>query len=183
MDADKRYKFLREIESRILTAVCEGDLDQAVRLTCLAYGPVCNSADVRAAFTVEPKILSGINPRAMIHIRRSAALLMLGARTQAAVAIPGGLETGAKVDARVAAEMICSYIQSRHQVRYAERCRDPIKSIRIINSENSPCSACRKIAERIWAVGEQPEIPYEHCENVNGCHCYYMTIAKEGSLS
>ena len=181
MDADERYKFLREIESRMLTAVCENDLDQAIRLTCLAYGPVCNSADVRVAFTVEPKMLRGINPRAMIHIRRSAALLMLGARSQAELAIPRGLETGAKVDALVAAEMICSYIQSRHQVEYAERRRDPIKGIRIINSEDSPCSACQTVAERIWAVGEQPEIPYEYCENVNGCRCSYMTIAKDGS--
>ena len=78
MDAEERYKFLRKIESRLLTAVCENDLDQAIRLTCLAYGPVCNSVDVRAAFTVEPKMLRGLNPRAMIHIRRSAALLMLG---------------------------------------------------------------------------------------------------------
>lgn len=181
MDAEERYKFLRKIESRILTAVCENDLDQAIRLTCLAYGPVCNSADVRAAFTVEPKMLRGINPRAMIHIRRSAALLMLGVRNQAELAIPPDLETEAKVNARVAAEMVCSYIESRHHVKYTERRRDLIKGIRIINSEDSPCSACGKIAEKLWAVGEQPEVPYEYCENINGCRCSYMTIAKAES--
>ncbi len=176
LDADERYKFLREIESRILTAVCENDLDRAISLTCLAYGPVCNSADVRAAFTVESKMLRGINPKAMIYIRRSAALLMLGWNSQAEIAIPRGLETGAKVDARVAAQMICSYIESRHWVEYAVRCPDSIKGIRVVNSEGSPCSACREIAENMWTVGEQPEIPYEHCENVNGCRCSYITI-------
>lgn len=181
MDADERHQFLREIEARILTAVCETDLDQAIRLTCLAYGPVCNSADVQAAFIVDPKMLREINSTAMIHIRRSAALLMLGVRSQAELAIPSGLETGVKVNARVAAEMICSYIQSQHWVEYAVRHRDSIKGIRVMNSEGSPCSACRIIAENIWAVGEQPEIPYEYCENVNGCRCSYMTITKDGS--
>jgi hypothetical protein len=178
LDADERHKFLREIESRMLAAVCENDLDRAIGLACLAYGPVYNSADVRAAFTVEPKMLRGIDPRAMIHIRRSAALLMLGARDQAEIAVLPGLETGAKLDARVAAEMLCVYILSRHQVEYVERRRDPHKGIRIVNSEDCPCSACQSIAQRIWPVGEQPEIPYEYCENVNGCRCSYLTIAK-----
>lgn len=181
MDADERFKFLREIESRILTAVCESDLTQAIRLTCLTYGPVYNSTDVRAAFTVDLKMLSGINPIAMIQIRRSAALLMLGLQTQAELTIPRGLETGVKVDPRVAAEMICSYVESLHQVKYAERRRNSIKGIGIINSEDSPCGACQKIAERIWAVGEQPELPYEYCENVKGCRCSYVIIAKDGT--
>jgi hypothetical protein len=34
---------------------------------------------------------------------------------------------------------------------------------------------------KIWSLGDQPELPYEHCRNPKGCHCvYFASIVDSG---
>jgi hypothetical protein len=47
-----------------------------------------------------------------------------------------------------------------------------VKTVKILNSNDGPCSVCKAAAHE-YAVGQLPQLPLHNCENINtvGCRC------------
>jgi len=161
-----------------LNALCEGELDSAVRTVCdfhdalgfpedLFFPTKPNLSDLRRAFSVRPTILAGVTDETLEELRVAAGMAFLGLGTDW---LPDNFETGIRLKGDAAVRMIISRVQNeRNMQAWLES--GLVKTIKVLCSQDGPCEACSALSNRAWQIESLPEIPYMHCTSEQGCRC------------
>jgi hypothetical protein len=123
--------------------------------------------DVRSVFAVKPGILAGVNEEALEHLRLAAGMAFLGLGDHW---LPENLETGIRLSGPAAVSMIIGAVQNWRNVE-SWRNSGLVRTVRIVCSAGGPCETCASLADRVWPIGELPEIPNAHCTSPYGCRC------------
>lgn len=124
-----------------------------------------------------PRIISNIRNDALPHVRRAAQIMELWGREVAEKWLPSGLETGVRLDAMAAANMISSYVYNIIRLSGIEDIALFLKGVRVSGiGDESHCRECAALEGKMFALDELPELPYEHCTSEHGCRCVAVVV-------
>jgi hypothetical protein len=171
----------------VFEAVKRRDADSAV-LLCKEYDrahPVSHTEllvgasvrEIRWIFEASPKLLWRF-PFDLLDLARTAsAMNFLIGSVRYRDWLPGDSLTSRGFDLEYAARMIANYVQSKQNIETAKQV--DVGAVEITQSNDPPCVSCLALRGQRWKLGEEPELPYEHCIHPWGCRCAYIFFTKD----
>lgn len=168
-----------ETQQNALQALRRKDLETAVRCVCQyqddlgfpedpGFQSRPNVADLRRTFSVRPKILGVVSDEVLETLRVATGMRFLGLSGKWT---PDDFETGVKLDAASAVEMIVAKVQSDRSLEGGRLGK--ITQVKILGSGKGTCSACADLENKRWTLKNVPELPFEDCTSKGGCRCCY----------
>jgi hypothetical protein len=154
-----------------------GDNHQSVYKEITLIGP--SSEMIRWAFTDTPKLLRQFPDYLMPEIRTAAAMFFLVGDVNLREWLPRHELTARGFDLEYGVRALATYIQCRRHVETWKK-MGCVSAVEISNSNFDVCPQCKELGTKRWPLGEQPEIPYEHCTAPKGCHCAYVAYLESG---
>jgi hypothetical protein len=179
--ADRFLAYRAKVERAAFDALRARNADLAVRAICdfqdaLGFPETPSFlsnpeiSKVRSVFSARPKILASVSEATLEDLRIAAGMVFLGLGFRW---LPDGLQTGLQMKNESAIRMIVSHIQSSGHIQQEQENSDIISGVRVYLSCEGSCDACSALKDKEWKLGEQPELPYEHCTHRMGCRCCY----------
>jgi len=180
-------EYCNEMERTAFGALRERNVNLAFRVVCdfedslgfpenPSFPSKPDISNVRCVFAVKPKILATVSEEVLEHLRVAAAMAFLGIGGSW---LPDGLRTGLAMKNEVAVRMIVFHVQSSREVEQEKQHADLVSEVSVVFASEEPyppCDACRALKDKRWDLGEQPELPYEHCIHDMGCRCSYEFV-------
>jgi hypothetical protein len=129
---------------------------------------------LRRTFTASPKILSGVDEKALECCRIAVGMSFLGLGL---VWPPSDPETESRMEDMTldVVAMLISSVQSGMNLE-DWRTSGFVKSIKIVGSSGGDsCPACKSAQKAPWPIKDVPELPIPDCTSEGGCNCSYVT--------
>jgi hypothetical protein len=124
--------------------------------------------EVKAIFTMRPRILKGLQPEQWEGLYLNYAVWQLIGRTAPEKCMPGFSGLG-PMNSTTVTRMLGFYIGQRGDFA---RWRDlGITTGKISCCNSGSCDACMALDKKTDRLEKLPEIPYEHCTCEMGCRC------------
>jgi len=177
--ADAVFDLLRRgaVGDAINLVAREDEADTRPRSPFFETRPCAES--IRMALAANPRAVQGVSDEVLEHLRRAAVMVFLGFGHPSERWLPKGLSTGLRVDSESAVNLLVAYVQERRNILQASQHAHLISGVFIRQGSEQPfppCPVCRTLEGKRWSLGEQPELPYEHCIHDMGCRCSYEFV-------
>jgi hypothetical protein len=163
-----------EIRQKALEALGQGNIELAISVTSPSETSLSTLREqLRRTFTINPKILSGVDEKVLECCRIAVGMSFLGFGLTWPLCDP---ETERKMEDGTldVPNMIISSIQSGMNLE-DWRTSGFVKSIKIVGSNGGDsCHACKAAQKVPWPINDVPELPIPDCTSEGGCSCTYV---------
>lgn len=125
-----------------------------------------------------PRILGKISDIDDARLRFAAALLSLGVRRAAKVALPKSFRTERGHDRESAVRMVLFGAYHRRNIRRMQEAGIRFARVKAIR-DGSGCAACAALDGAVAELGAVPELPFPACSCPEGCRCRVLAMLDE----
>ncbi len=132
------------------------------------------TARLRHVFEARPQILKDVSEHEWSALQIAAAMLQLWGESKAGEWLPAEVTGASNLDRETAVRMILFAGVSRATLE--QLARADIKQVEVLDSDDSSCPACRRMAKRKYRVSHAPELPCPECTSPMGCRCTFVTV-------
>lgn len=148
----------------------------------VSYIGLTSISTLDAILGAEPSILKSCSKKVLGELQVAAAISCVISDNRGGKFLPEGLTTGLKMDNDAAVRMVIFSVMEQRNIASWTKSR-VVESIQMrcpaVNEGEKfkTCDRCRVLEGRIFRLESPlPELPYEHCESVMGCRCFYQAV-------
>jgi hypothetical protein len=128
------------------------------------------AASLRHIFSFTPAILKAVPMDVTNILRPPAAMLLLWGINSVRGLVPENLDTGTHFDPDITARMLL--FSSLHRTSLEEMVNAKLDKVEVeVGCDESTCSNCRALRDKVYSITKVPALPYEHCTSKRGCRC------------
>ena len=132
---------------------------------------------LRVIFGTPPGILEKMNARCLEKLQVAAGMIQLWGARDAQYWLPDVFETGIRLDADVAARMLCFYAAHINRLEEYNDTNGFVTAAEVSTVDDGrTCTECSQFSGRKYSLEAVPELPFAKCTSEIGCRCIVIPV-------